>query len=384
MNLEIRSGPEEGRVVGVGDAPVVIGRDNDCDIVLDDPAVSRKHADVSVKDGVLTVSDNDSANGVSVNHIKVDGSAELASGDLITVGPLALFVLYKEPAEHAFVTSKADTQSVPIYQPRENFKSPTTEAQIAELAAKAEPGLSVFGMIVIAVIAICGIILIVWLVSPSEPAPRSEVPAEVNEPEDPPPQIRRRGRTSYSVPLPMAVKPIEQAEQAAPIEAGSLTIVTVPSGLTVMIDDQQHGVSEPDPTAPYRSLPVTVNSLAPGQHAVTLAYRDERSATREVELSADRGEALEMTMWLPDTVVNLTDGSSYFGMQTDASDTHLTYAMEGGDIVEVARGEIASVRKSMPTILKDDLALPESTAGKPRKKRRPPELIFDPFPDRHQ
>jgi pSer/pThr/pTyr-binding forkhead associated (FHA) protein len=167
MNVEIRSGPEEGKVVTVGKEPVVIGREDDCDIMLDDPAVSRHHATITLKGGVLSVADNDSANGVSVNYSKIDGSAELVGGDLITIGPLALFVLYEEPAEHAFVTSKADTQSVQINLPREQFEEPTVEAQVAELAAKAEPGLSLFGKIVIAVIAVAGIVLIAWLILPT-------------------------------------------------------------------------------------------------------------------------------------------------------------------------------------------------------------------------
>ena len=52
------------RAVARPDQPVVIGRDDDCQIVLDEPAVSRRHAEVAWADDGWVVRDLDSTNGI--------------------------------------------------------------------------------------------------------------------------------------------------------------------------------------------------------------------------------------------------------------------------------------------------------------------------------
>ena len=63
----------------------VIGRRGDCDIALDGPRVSRRHAQIrDTGDGLLLV-DLASVNGTLLNGIKVT-SARLAHGDIVTIG----------------------------------------------------------------------------------------------------------------------------------------------------------------------------------------------------------------------------------------------------------------------------------------------------------
>ena len=70
-------------------AMTVLGRDESADVVLDDPGISRRHAEVRVtNDGphqVAHLRDLGSTNGTYVNGDKVDASP-LADGDRITVG----------------------------------------------------------------------------------------------------------------------------------------------------------------------------------------------------------------------------------------------------------------------------------------------------------
>ena len=66
-------------------APVMsIGRNVDCDIVIDNAAVSSFHALLSQKDGKLFVEDAASTNGVMADGIK-KSVAELAPGESVQI-----------------------------------------------------------------------------------------------------------------------------------------------------------------------------------------------------------------------------------------------------------------------------------------------------------
>ena len=80
--------PDGGRVA-VGADPVVIGRLPECAVVLDDPNVSRRHAEVRHVGDAVVVTDLGSTNGTKVNGIPVR-EQHLASGDEITVGSTTL------------------------------------------------------------------------------------------------------------------------------------------------------------------------------------------------------------------------------------------------------------------------------------------------------
>jgi hypothetical protein len=64
---------------------VVVGRSRECDVVLDDPNVSRRHAELRAEDGQWVVADLGSTNGVLVNGRPVQRAA-LEPGDEIAFG----------------------------------------------------------------------------------------------------------------------------------------------------------------------------------------------------------------------------------------------------------------------------------------------------------
>lgn len=76
----------EGRRLVVGPSGVTLGRSSQCDIVLDDPNVSRRHAEVRPRGGSWIVTDLGSTNGVRVNGRRVDAPQVIRSGDLIELG----------------------------------------------------------------------------------------------------------------------------------------------------------------------------------------------------------------------------------------------------------------------------------------------------------
>lgn len=63
-----------------------IGRSADCQLSLDDPLVSRRHALLHVRDDEVTIEDAGSRNGVLLNGQRVEGTARLVDGDKITIG----------------------------------------------------------------------------------------------------------------------------------------------------------------------------------------------------------------------------------------------------------------------------------------------------------
>jgi phosphoserine phosphatase RsbU/P len=67
-----------------------LGRDEDNDISLPDPMVSRHHAEFRLRDGAFHLVDLDSVNGSYVNNVRVLGERTLRNGDTVTVGGTSL------------------------------------------------------------------------------------------------------------------------------------------------------------------------------------------------------------------------------------------------------------------------------------------------------
>jgi hypothetical protein len=87
--LPVGSLTVDGRRVIIGEEPIAIGRLPDCDIVLTDPNVSRRHAEVRRRGNDFVVVDLGSTNGTKVNGAGVK-ERRLADGDEISVGNTSL------------------------------------------------------------------------------------------------------------------------------------------------------------------------------------------------------------------------------------------------------------------------------------------------------
>jgi pSer/pThr/pTyr-binding forkhead associated (FHA) protein len=64
----------------------LIGRSERCQIVVDDPLVSRRHAVFIVEPDGVSLQDLGSVNGVLVNGVRLKGTIPLSSGDKIGLG----------------------------------------------------------------------------------------------------------------------------------------------------------------------------------------------------------------------------------------------------------------------------------------------------------
>lgn len=75
-----------GRRLLVPPRGAAIGRSRDCDIVLEDSSISRRHAELLPEGSAWTIEDLGSTNGVRVNGLTVHGAHPLSSGDRIEMG----------------------------------------------------------------------------------------------------------------------------------------------------------------------------------------------------------------------------------------------------------------------------------------------------------
>lgn len=87
--LVVTGGALRGAMFPLGDQPATIGRTADSTIIVSDQRVSNRHAVIEVFDGGHRLRDLGSRHGTQVNGQLVE-SAQLAQGDEINIGPIAM------------------------------------------------------------------------------------------------------------------------------------------------------------------------------------------------------------------------------------------------------------------------------------------------------
>ncbi len=93
--IRVKNGPSQGQTFNVGDKPLTIGRDEDCDLSLQDKGASRQHAEVFKIGDMCFIRDLESKNGTFVNDNRVteemlrDGDRIQIGGTVIVFEPLA-------------------------------------------------------------------------------------------------------------------------------------------------------------------------------------------------------------------------------------------------------------------------------------------------------
>ena len=89
--LEVQEPGHAAHRVAVSGAPIRIGRAPECELVLRDSRVSRRHARLFARNGVLILTDLGSTNGTLVNGNRITEVA-LGAGDRIKIGESSLVV----------------------------------------------------------------------------------------------------------------------------------------------------------------------------------------------------------------------------------------------------------------------------------------------------
>jgi S-DNA-T family DNA segregation ATPase FtsK/SpoIIIE len=98
--LVVVSGPQFGRSCVVASSPIVAGRQAGCDLIVDDPLLSRRHFRINpTAEGDFTIEDLDSKNSTYLNAKRVTAPVPLHYGDRIVAGATVLRFFLEEEAE---------------------------------------------------------------------------------------------------------------------------------------------------------------------------------------------------------------------------------------------------------------------------------------------
>lgn len=124
----------EGESIGSLPTPFVVGRDPECDVILPDSSVSRRHLRVTAAPNGLFVEDMGSSNGTWLDGKRVNREI-VAAGHPFIIGRVSVALRYvdgkeaaapyKPPAAAAGQASKHETMAVDIPQ---NFFDPKSES----------------------------------------------------------------------------------------------------------------------------------------------------------------------------------------------------------------------------------------------------------------
>ena len=95
------------RRVILGQGESIVGRDADCDVVINDASVSRRHAKIVVAGRKAVVRDLESKNGTRVGGNRIDRETMLESGEVVTFGSIEAEFVVEVP-------SNASTQTIDV------------------------------------------------------------------------------------------------------------------------------------------------------------------------------------------------------------------------------------------------------------------------------
>jgi pSer/pThr/pTyr-binding forkhead associated (FHA) protein len=127
--LVVVAGPEAGRCYALPLAACTIGRSAPCDLVIDEPSLSRRHAQLLwQEDGGWYALDLGSQNGTLLNGALLHAPARLSDGDMLTLGTLALRFSTTPPAR---VDEAAPARRTRALAPGSPMRLPSRAAQHA-------------------------------------------------------------------------------------------------------------------------------------------------------------------------------------------------------------------------------------------------------------
>jgi FHA domain len=102
----------------------LIGRSTDCQLSVDDPLVSRRHARLLVTDEAVYVEDLGSRNGVLVDGVRIDGRYRLRDGSRVTVGAQEMTIVDAQRAPTGAPGSMTHADSSSLRHPTLSLSQP--------------------------------------------------------------------------------------------------------------------------------------------------------------------------------------------------------------------------------------------------------------------
>lgn len=130
--LQFAAGALAGQTMRIEDDRVLIGRRGDNDLVIDDPHVSRVHAELRRDGNLLVLTDLNSTSGTRINDDDIVGTAVIRHGDMIAFGPVE--AKFEDPAFPAVGDEPTTDFDVPEIQTGPHLSPRQTE--VLELMAE--------------------------------------------------------------------------------------------------------------------------------------------------------------------------------------------------------------------------------------------------------
>ncbi|MDX9992454.1 MAG: FHA domain-containing protein [Anaerolineales bacterium] len=96
IKLGILATNGEKQIVEFQQSDFLIGRDKDCEVFLDDTAVSARHARLSFRHGHWWLEDSGSKNGTILNENRLTMPTILTNGDTIVCGDTGIEIILPE------------------------------------------------------------------------------------------------------------------------------------------------------------------------------------------------------------------------------------------------------------------------------------------------
>jgi predicted component of type VI protein secretion system len=129
--LVLRTGPTPGKAYPLEKDDMLIGREANNDVVINDPEVSRKHARLYIQGGNMILEDLGSTNGTSVNGQRLTGPYVLRAGEIITFGEKITLVFESLVADsNATMASSRFPSPPPFTSPPLEYQAPPVQAPV--------------------------------------------------------------------------------------------------------------------------------------------------------------------------------------------------------------------------------------------------------------
>lgn len=132
FQLVVRRGPQPGEIFPVSGTVMTIGRDARNDIVINDPEVSRQHAQLSLQAQGYLITDQGSTNGTFVNGRRLTAPHRLSDGDEVGLGETVV-LMYRIPAPEVIATVMGPDVEFEEFKPASEMSSLPFEFDSPEL-----------------------------------------------------------------------------------------------------------------------------------------------------------------------------------------------------------------------------------------------------------
>jgi pSer/pThr/pTyr-binding forkhead associated (FHA) protein len=90
--LVVDRGGHKGTIIPIRISPLVIGRDDDCQLRTSNPYVSHHHCELRTEGDKIILRDCNSTNGTFINDQRIGQQAELHEGDRLQIGAMRFVV----------------------------------------------------------------------------------------------------------------------------------------------------------------------------------------------------------------------------------------------------------------------------------------------------